>query len=112
MLLQIDELGHVTINVADWDINESFPARTITTDYSTWIAYISRKEVPAGTPITDVSYWKPLTRIQTQLLFDYLKFKDEVNKELVDNTNILAVFQSQMQDLYNEMQSFIATASG
>lgn len=112
MLLQIDELGNVTINVADWDINESFPARTITTDYSNWIAYISRKEVPAGVPITDVTYWKPLTRIQTQLLFDYLKFKDEVDKELVDNTNILAVFQSQIEDFRNEMQSFIETASG
>ena len=112
MLLQIDELGNVTINVADWDINESFPARTITTDYSTWIAYISRKEVPAGTPITDIKYWKPLTRIQTQLLFDYIKFKEEVDVERALFGKILASYQGMIQDLQSQMQSFIETASG
>lgn len=112
MLLEIDYLGNVTINVADWDIKESYPARTITTDYSNWIAYISRRQVPANTPITNTKYWKPLTRIQTQLLFDYLKFKEEVDAERLLFGKILASYQGMIEDLQNQMQSFIETASG
>ena len=77
MKLQIDDLGFVSINVEDWDINRPFPRLTLTTDYSTWITYISRKAVPAGTPITDIKYWKPIGRIHNDIVFDYDKFKVE-----------------------------------
>ena len=82
MKLQIDDLGFVSINVEDWDINLSFPRLTLTTDYSTWITYISRKAVPAGTPITDIKYWKPIGRIKNDIVFDYDKFKQEVITKL------------------------------
>ena len=62
MKLQIDELGFVGINVADWNINRSYRKLTIITDYSTWITYISRKNVPAGIPLTDNEYWKPILK--------------------------------------------------
>ena len=62
MKLQIDELGFVGINVEDWDINRSYRKPTITTDYNTWITYITRKNVPAGIPLTDNEYWKPILK--------------------------------------------------
>ena len=74
MKLEIDDLGVCGVVVEDWAIEKSFKPKTITTDYSSWIAYISRRAVPANTPITDNYYWKPLTRLQTQLLFDYNEF--------------------------------------
>lgn len=62
MKLQIDELGFVGINVADWNINRFYRKLTITTDYNTWITYISRKNVPAGIPLTNNEYWKPILK--------------------------------------------------
>ena len=59
---QIEFLGKAGIIVKDWDVNEEYPYKTFTTDYSTWISYISRKPVPAGTPITDINYWKPVLK--------------------------------------------------
>ena len=90
MKLQIDDLGFVSINVEDWDINLPFPRLTLTTDYSTWITYISRKAVPAGTPITDITYWKPIGRLTKDLVFNYDKFKQEVMDALRE-TNVCLV---------------------
>ena len=78
MKLQIDDLGFVSINVEDWDINRPFPRLTLTTDYSTWITYISRKAVPARTPITDIKYWKPIGRLHKDVVFDYDKFNSQI----------------------------------
>ena len=82
MTLEIDDLGVCGIVVDDWAIEKSFKPKTITTDYSSWIVYISRRAVPANTPITDTYYWKPLTRLQSQLAFNYETFKEEVNAKL------------------------------
>ena len=112
MKLQIDDLGFVSINVKDWDINLSFPRLTLTTDYSTWITYISRKDVPAGTPITDITYWKPIGRLTKDLVFDYDKFKQEVITKLGTFGSIINTLAKRIDDLETQMQSFLATASG
>lgn len=88
MKQNIDDLGVCGIVVADWDITEEFKPKTITTDYSSWICYISRRPVPANTPITDTYYWKPLMRLQTELAFDYNEFKEEMTKKF-DNLRLL-----------------------
>ena len=82
MITQKEDLGIIGVVVEDWDIEKSFKPKTITTDYESWIAYISRRPVPANTPITDSYYWKPLTRLQSQLAFDYQEFKAYVEKRL------------------------------
>lgn len=91
---QIDVLGNVSINIADWDINEEFKARTITSDYSTWTAYISRKNVPAGTPITDTEYWKPICRLNREIASDYNTFKEllisQINELQSEIVNIIS----------------------
>ena len=112
MKLQIDDLGFVSINVEDWDINLSFPRLTLTTDYSTWITYISRKAVPAGTPITDIKYWKPIGRIHNDIVFDYDKFKKEVITKLGAFGNLINALAKRIDDLETQMQSFLATSSG
>lgn len=112
MKLPIDDLGFVSINVEDWDINIPFPRLTLTTDYSTWITYISRKAVPAGTPITDIKYWKPIGRIHNDIVFDYDKFKQEVITKLGTFGSIINAFGKRIDDLETQMQSFLVTASG
>lgn len=112
MKLQIDDLGHVTIGVEDWDINLPFPRLTLTTDYSTWITYISRKAVPAGTPITDINYWKPIGRLKNDLVFDYQEFKDEIREDIHNYSNVITTYNNKIKALENVMDSFLATASG
>ena len=78
MKLNIDDLGVVGIIVDDWDINKEFKPKTITTDYSSWICYISRRPVPSNVPITDTYYWKPIGRLRSDLAFDYNRFKENI----------------------------------
>lgn len=78
MKLNIDDLGVVGIIVEDWDITKEFKPKTITTDYSSWICYISRRPVPSNIPITDNYYWKPIGRLRSDLAFDYNRFKENI----------------------------------
>ena len=59
MKTEKDDLGIIGVLVEDWELEKAFKPKTITTDYSSWIAYISRKAVPENTPITNTEYWKP-----------------------------------------------------
>lgn len=94
----IDYLGNIGIVVEDWDINNSYRPRTITTDYSSWISYISRKPVPPGIELTNLEYWKPITRLEAELAFNYEKFKRDINEH--------------MHSLETQIASFMKTASG
>lgn len=98
MKLEIDDLGVCGIVVDDWAIEKSFKPKTITTDYSSWICYISRRAVPANTPITDTYYWKPLTRLQSQLAFNYETFK--------------AYVESRLKSMDLEIESFLQSVAG
>lgn len=79
---QIDYLGNIGIVVADWNIESSFKPRTLTTDYNTWITYISRKGVPAGIEITNTEYWKPIVRLNPEIVEDYNNLKEELRRNL------------------------------
>lgn len=81
MKLQIDELGFVGLNVEDWDINRSYRKPTITTDYNTWITYITRKNVPAGIPLTDNEYWKPILK-ESGSLENIIRRLDELERKV------------------------------
>lgn len=98
MKLEIDDLGVCGVVVDDWSIEKSFKPKTITTDYNSWICYISRRAVPANTPITDTYYWKPLTRLQAQLAFNYETFK--------------AYVESRLKTMNLEIESFLKSVSG
>ena len=98
MKSNIDDLGVCGIIVDDWALEKSFKPKTITTDYSSWIVYISRRPVPANTPITDTYYWKPLTRLQSQLAFNYETFK--------------AYVESRLKTMDLEIESFLQSVAG
>ena len=108
----IDDLGLAGVVVQDWDIKKQYPFKTITTDYSTWISYISRKPVPANTPITDLRYWKPITRIEKQLVIDYQNYKEYINSKVQSLANYIGVIQQQLNDMNTKMQSFLSTSGG
>lgn len=82
MKLQTEDLGNVGLIIEDWNISRSYRPRTMTIDYSTWITYISRKEVPAGIELTNNEYWKPYGRIEQELLFNYEKFKEKMEHDM------------------------------
>ena len=96
MITQKDDLGIIGVVVGDWDITKTFRPKTITTDYSSWITYISRKAVPSNTPITDTRYWKPITRLESQIAFDYMEFKRQVNSEV-------EIFKNEMLNKYKAL---------
>ena len=109
---QVDDLGNVGITAEDWDIQQPFKKNTLTTDYTSWITYISRRNVPANTPITDIKYWKPVARLKRDLVVDYQNFKNEVNAKMQALANVIGAFQQQLDNMNTQMQSFLETASG
>ena len=109
---QVDDLGNVGIIIEDWNVKLPFKKNTLTTDYSTWITYISRRDVPANTPITDIRYWKPIARLNRDLVIDYQDFKNGINAKVQDLASIIGDFKRQIDDMNTQMQSFLAVASG
>ena len=101
MKLNIDDLGIVGIIVEDWDITKEFKPKTITTDYSSWICYISRRPVPSNIPITDTYYWKPIFRLDKELAFNYNSFKEHIESivsSFIHSTTSGTAFDSQFGD--------------
>ena len=47
----------VPIVCGNWDINQPYEMLSIVLDTATKHSYISRREVPAGTAITNTEYW-------------------------------------------------------
>lgn len=81
MNTQIEDLGNIGLIIDDWSIEKSFKPRTLTVDYRSWIAYVSRKAVPANVDITDATYWKPIFRLDSAIAFDYNSFKEFIIEE-------------------------------
>lgn len=103
MKLQIEDLGFVGIVVEDWDITREYKPRTITTDYSTWASYISRKFVPANTPLNNTEYWKPIIK------FDKFQHELDVINEKIDQSELIIIHYvpddtSEDNKLINERQ--------
>lgn len=101
MKLKIDDLGVCGVIVDDWAIEKSFKPKTITTDYSSWITYISRRAVPENTPITDTKYWKPIFRLDKDFVFDYNTFKEHIESivySFIHSTTSGIAFDNQFGD--------------
>ena len=100
MRAEVEYLGNVTMSVADWNIENSYPARCITTDYSTFTTYISRTNVPANTPIEDTTYWKPIARLNQEILIDYNAFKQQMLYDLAEYEQMLKDDYDQFKEQY------------
>lgn len=123
MKLEIDDLGVCGIIVADWDITKEFKPKTITTDYSTWITYISRRPVPAKTPITDTYYWKPIVRPYKDLANWIFDIKNQIESFLASghgtaistqfgNNNLVGISQKVLTTTINKIWDKIDSITG
>lgn len=79
MLLQIDNLGKVSITVEEdyWSINKDYDKLTIVEKEDIFGTFISRKPVPAGTEITNRKYWIPFSSLKEDIV---LRFGEVINK--------------------------------
>lgn len=106
MKREIEFLGNVTFTVADWEEGEDYSARTITTDYSTWTTYISRKNVPAGTPLTDLTYWKPILRTNQEFVENLNVFIEVILEHLETERTLLENITSQNEAYASENEKY------
>lgn len=84
MQLQIDKLGKVSITIEEsyWDINKDYDKLTVVEKEGTFGTYISRKIVPAGTMLTDRTYWIPFSSLKEDIVLDYNAFTSKYGEEL------------------------------
>lgn len=115
MRLQIDDLGKVSITIAQnyWDINKDYDKLTVVQVEDKFATYISRKPVPAGTVLTDRVYWIPFSSLKEDIVIDYNGFKDKYGKELVlikDRLNTLEEISSRYVQLEDKVKNLTELA--
>ena len=103
MKLQIDNLGKVAITVDKnyWDIDKDYDKLTIVPVKDKFATYISRKPVPAGTVLTDTTYWIPFSSLKEEIILDYNnwisqnneKVKQYVEDVIRHNNQIISILQ-------------------
>lgn len=77
-------LGKVSITCnGKWDINRQYDRLCLVHD-GFFASYISKKEVPVGTPLTNEEYWQPVANLREDIALDIDKFKAEIIK-LISN---------------------------
>ena len=71
-------LGKVSITCnGKWDINRQYDRLCLVHD-GFFASYISKKEVPVGTPLTNEEYWQPVANLREDVALDIDKFKAEI----------------------------------
>lgn len=89
MKLQIESLGRFGLIPEDWEEGKEYGPNVLTTDYDTWISYVSRKKVPKGVALGDPEYWKPITRLQTEIAAEFNDVRTNVNSLLETRVKVL-----------------------
>lgn len=84
MRLQTENLGKVAITIAKdyWNPNDDYDKLLVVQVKSKFATYISRKPVPAGTPVTDREYWIPFSSLKEDIVLDYNSFLERYGEEL------------------------------
>lgn len=104
MQLYVDKLGKVSITIEEgyWDINKDYDKLVVVEREGTFGTFISRKPVPAGTELSNRTYWIPFSSLREDIILDYNAFLDKYGKELADaKDNIL--------DLYAKVEDLLTT---
>lgn len=103
MLLQVDKLGKVAATVEEnyWSETKDYDKLTIVEKEGTFGTYISRKPVPAGTPLTNRTYWIPFSSLKEEIT---LQFNDLLNKV----NNIRTSLDAKESNLYAAIRSIIS----
>lgn len=76
-------LGKVSITCnGRWKDNVDYDRLCVV--YDDFASYISKQKVPAGTKLTNTTYWQVLSNLQDEIKIDYETFKTEVLNSIAD----------------------------
>lgn len=103
MLLQIDNLGKVAITIEEdyWSELKDYDKLTIVEQEGIFGTFVSRKPVPAGTPLTDRKYWIPFSSLKEEIV---LRFNEVVNELRELETSV----DDKEAEIYKAMASIVA----
>lgn len=103
MKLFIDNLGKVAVTVEEdyWSNDKDYDKLTIVEKEEIFGTFISRKPVPAGTPLTDRKYWIPFSSLKEEIVLHF--------NELVNELKDLEVSVDEKEaEIYKAMASISA----
>lgn len=76
-------LGKVSITLnGRWKDNIEYDRLCVV--YNDFASYISKQKVPAGTKLTNTTYWQILSNLQEEIKIDYETFKTEILEDIAD----------------------------
>lgn len=89
MKLQVDNLGKVAVTVEEnyWSNTNDYDKLTIVEQEGVFGTFISRKPVPAGTPLTDRKYWIRFSSLKEEIVLQFNRLVNELRtlETTVDN---------------------------
>ena len=103
MLLSIDNLGKVAVTVEEgyWSNTKDYDKLTIVEQEGVFGTFISRKPVPAGTPLTNRKYWIRFSSLKEEIVLQF--------NELVNELRDLEVSVDEKEDeIYKAIASIVA----
>lgn len=78
MKVKADYFGKVSITCnGRYNENTEYERLCLIHD-GNYASYISRKKTPAGTPLTDETYWQPIASFKEDLVIDYQEFQANI----------------------------------
>lgn len=109
MQLVIDKLGKVAVTVEEsyWNIDKDYDKLTIVEKEGIFGTYISRKPVPAGTELTNRTYWIPFSSVKESIVLDYNKFLDTCKKVLDSHAEELEEHETRLNTVENNFKNHI-----
>lgn len=76
-------LGKVSVTCNGvWKDNIAYDRLSVV--YTDYASYISKKAVPAGTPVSNANYWQIISNLQDEIKIDYDTFKSEILKDIAE----------------------------
>lgn len=100
MFLHTDKLGKVAITIEEdyWSNDKDYDKLTIVEKEGLFGTFISRKPVPAGTPLTDRKFWIPFSSLKEEIVVAFNELVSDLNetKEIIDEkeANLYAAIRS------------------
>ena len=76
-------LGKVSVTCNGvWKDNVAYDRLSVV--YTDYASYISKKAVPAGTPVSNANYWQIISNLQDEIKIDYDTFKSEILEDIAE----------------------------
>lgn len=105
----IDKLGKVAVTVEKdyWSNKKVYDKLTIVEKSGVFGTYISRKAVPAGTPLSNREYWIPFSSLKENLITDYNAFIDRFNGLINSHDTALNDIQRIINEIFSHLPNGI-----